>query len=322
MKTKLFTALRIFISIFLIGLLFWLMRDSLPNIYSAIKSANRPLLILGFFVYLSTGILIGFRLQKVLSVQKINLTVKEATYLTFIGYFFNNFMPTSFGGDVLKAYYAGKKSNKRAGAFAGVFMDRVLALLPFTLIPVVTIVFFTHNIDNKLIIAAVYALFFGSIVFLWLLLHKNTAKYLTFIIEPFKDKLWYEKVKSGYKFLNLYAKHKIVLSWSFILSAIAQIAAIVAIYIYARALGIDSIGIGIFFIIVPIVAIMTLMPSLNGLGVREGAFVYFLKSYMPAEKAFAVSILVLASLIVFSIIGGCVYGFKKNIFTLQDKEMT
>lgn len=321
MKSKLFTLLRIFISISLIGLLFWLMRGKLPSIYSAIKSANRPLLLLGFFIYLSTGILIGFRLQKVLSVQSIVLSAREAIYLTFIGYFFNNFMPTSFGGDVLKAYYAGKKSNKRAGAFAGVFMDRVLAMLPFTLIPVITVTFFVHKIDSKLIISAVYLLFLGCIIFLWLLLHKNTAKYLAFIIEPFKDKLWYEKIKNGYEFLNLYSRHKIVLSWSFILSGLAQILCIVATYIYARALGVDSVNIWIFFIIVPIVAVMTLIPSLNGLGIRESAFVYLLKTYMPSEKAFAISILVLASLIIFSIIGGCVYGFKKSVFTLKKEEI-
>ena len=297
------------------------MRDSFPSICTAIRSADRPLLLLGFLAYLSTGILIGIRLQKVLSVQSINLSVKEATYLTFIGYFFNNFMPTSFGGDVLKAYYAGKKSNKKAGAFAGVFMDRILALIPFTLIPAVTITFFAHKINNRLIVFAVYFLFIGCIIFVWLLLHKKTAKYLAFIIEPFKEKLWYEKIKSGYEFLNLYARHKIVLSWSFILSAGAQILSIIATYLYARALGVDLVSIGIFFIIVPIVAIMTLTPSLNGLGVREGAFVYLLKAYMPTEKAFAISILILASLIVFSIFGGCIYALKKNIFTLKPEEI-
>jgi len=321
MKSKVFTLLRIFVSVFLIGLLFWLMRDSLPSIYTAIKSANRPLLLLGFFVYLCTGVLIGLRLRKVLSVQSIALSGKEAVYLTFIGYFFNNFMPTSFGGDVLKAYYAGKKSNKRAGAFAGVFMDRVLAMLPFTLIPVITITFFAHKIGNNLIISAVYLLFLGSIVIIWLLLHKRMAKYLAFILEPFKNKLWYEKIKNGYEFLNLYSRSKWVLSWSFILSIIAQILSITATYIYARALGIDFVSIGIFFIVVPIVAVTTLVPSLNGLGVREGAFVYLLKTYMPSEKAFAISILVLATLIIFSIIGGCVYGFKKSIFTLEQKEI-
>lgn len=297
------------------------MRDKIPYICTAIKSADRPLLLLGFVIYLCTGVLIGLRLQKVLSVQSISLNIKEAVSLSFIGYFFNNFMPTSFGGDVLKAYYAGKKSGKKAGAFAGVFMDRVLAMLPFTLIPVITITFFAHNITNRIIVSAVYLLFLGCILFLWLLLHKNTAKYLVFILEPFKEKFWYSKIKSGYDFLNLYSRHKVVLCWSFLLSALAQIASIITTYIYARALGVDFVTMGIFFIIVPIVAIMTLIPSLNGLGIREGAFVYLLKDYMPSEEAFAISILILATLLALSIIGGCIYSFKKYIFAFKQEEI-
>jgi len=254
-------------------------------------------------------------------VQSISLSVKEAIYLTFTGFFFNNFLPTSFGGDVVKAYYAGKKSNKKAGAFAGVFMDRILAMVPFTLIPVFTITFFTHSIDNKLLIVLVYLIFTGCILFLWLLLHRSTAKYLAFILEPFKEKVWYEKIRSGYDFFNLYAKHKLVLSWSLALSVTAQVLCIISTYLFAKALGIDYVSIGIFFVVVPIVWVMTLLPSLNGLGVREGAFVYLLKAYMPSDKAFAVSILVLASLLIFGIIGGFIYALKKSLFAFKAEEI-
>jgi len=297
------------------------MRDKVPTIISTIKNADRPLLLSGFFIYISAIFIIALRLRKVISVQSISLSVKEAIYLTFTGFFFNNFMPTSFGGDVVKAYYAGKKSNKKAGAFAGVFMDRVLAMIPFTLIPVFTITFFAHSIDNKLLIAIVYLIFAGCILFLWLLLHRSTAKYLAFILEPFKEKIWYEKIKSGYSFFNLYAKHKLVLSWSFGLSVISQVLCIVSTYLFAKALGIDYVSIGIFFVIVPIVWTMTLLPSLNGLGIREGGFVYLLKAYMPPDKAFAVSILVLATLLIFGIIGGIIYMFKRSLFAFKAEEI-
>lgn len=321
MKKRLFTLLRILISLSLIGFLLWLMRDKLPAIATTIRTADRGFLLLGFFVYLSAIILIALRLKRVISVQLINLSVREAIYLTFIGYFFNNFLPTSFGGDLLKAYYAGKKSNKKAGAFAGVFMDRVVAMLPFTLIPAVAVTFFAHRIDNKALIFVIYAIFITSAAVLWLLLHKKTAMYFAVFFAPFRKKFWYEKLKAGYGFLNLYVKHKIILLWSFLLSIAAQACAIISTFLFAKAIGVDFVSLGIYFIIVPIVWIMTLLPSLNGLGIREGAFVYLLKAYMPAEKAFAISILVLASLAVFGVIGGIIYGFKKNVFTLNREDL-
>jgi glycosyltransferase 2 family protein len=293
------------------------MRDKLPSMYDAIINADRPLLAYGFILYLGSAYFIALRLKKVISVQSIKISTKESLYLTFIGYFFNNFLPTSFGGDFLKAYYAGKKSNKKAGSFAGVFMDRVLAMIPFTIIPVITITFFSHRISNRLLIVFVYFIFMASIILAWMLLHKNTAKYLVFILEPFKEMLWYEKIKNGYDFLNIYSKHKIVLLWSLFLSVIAQALSIIATYIFVRALGIYDVGIGVFFVIVPIVCIMTLIPSLNGLGIREGAFVYLLSPYMPSEKAFALSLLVLASLVMYSVIGGIIYSARKNVFSFK-----
>ena len=317
MKSKVLNFLRIFISLSLIGLLFWLMRDKLPSMFDTIMNADRRLILYGFIIYLGAAYFIALRLKKVISVQSIQISVKESLYLTFIGYFFNNFLPTSFGGDVLKAYYAGKKSNNKAGSFAGVFMDRVLAMIPFTLIPVITITFFSHKISSQPIIVLVYLIFAVSIVFVWMLLHKNTARYLAFILEPFKEKLWYEKIKNGYDFLNIYSRHRIVLLWSLFLSVITQVLSIIAAYIFAKALGTHDIGMGIFFIVVPIAGIMTLMPSLNGLGIREGAFVYLLSPYMPSEKAFALSILVLALLVLNGVIGGFIYGFQKNIFSFK-----
>jgi len=321
MKNKLFTLLRILISVSLIGFLLWIMRDKMPDIIVTIKSADKPLLLLGFTIYITAVFIIAFRMLNVIKVQSIILTYKEACYLTFIGFFFNNFLPTSFGGDAVKAYYAGKKANRKAGGFAGVFMDRVLAMIPFTLLPAIAVTCMANKIGNKGLTITVYLLLAGCVVFLWLLLHKSTAKYLAFILEPFKTKVWYDKIRNGYGYLNVYKHHKSVVAQSFMLSVLAQVCAIVSTYFFAKAIGVEDVGVGIFFVVVPVVWVMTLIPSLNGLGVREGGFVYLLKSYMPHEQAFAISIIILASLAVFGLIGGIIYSFKKSHFTFKEEEL-
>jgi hypothetical protein len=66
---------------------------------------------------------------------------------------------------------------------------------------------------------------------------------------------------------------------------------------------------------------MTLIPSVNGLGIREGGFVYLLKDYMPADKAFAISILLLGTLLILGVIGGIIYAFKKSAFSFKPGEI-
>jgi glycosyltransferase 2 family protein len=321
MKNKIFNFLRIFISVILVAVLLWMMRDNLTHILKIIKNTDKLLIFYGFVIYFVATYLVALRFKRVVSVQSVEITVKESAYLIFLGHFFNNFLPTSLGGDILKAYYAGKKSNNNKGAFIGVFMDRALALIPFTLIPAIVLVFFYRNTLGLPVIIAVYSIFVASFILIGLILHKKTAKYISCILKPFRESLWYEKIKSGYNLLNTYSEHKIVLLLSFLLSTSAQILSIIATYILAKAIGVDSVGIGIFFIYVPLVWIMTLIPSINGLGIREGAFVYFLRPYMPAENALALSLLVLAVLLLHSIIGGVVYIFKKDAFSFKQETL-
>jgi uncharacterized membrane protein YbhN (UPF0104 family) len=62
----------------------------------------------------------------------------------------------------------------------------------------------------------------------------------------------------------------------------------------------------------PIVVFISMVPSIGGLGIREGAIVAFFTPFVGRENAFAVSLLMLASLFFLSVIGGVVY-FTRNV---------
>jgi uncharacterized protein (TIRG00374 family) len=314
-----FTYLRIGVSLFLVGLIVWFMRDKNAEIIKVIRDANIKYLLIGLLVFLIATFILAFRLIKVVSVQGIRLSLKEATYLTFMGYFFNNFFPTSFGGDVVKAYYIGKKSKKKAAAFSSVFMDRLLAMLPFTAMPAVTIFLCGQKLENKSLTIAVYALFAACLFITFFLLNRGSVKVLSALLSPFKGELWHNKLKDLYSYLNKYSQHRFILAWSFMLSTFAQAISIIAVYLFSRAVGANDISLSVFFIIFPIVSVMTILPSLNGLGIREGGFVYFFKNYMLSEQALAVSLLVLAYLMFLSIIGGLIYVFKKSSFAFKEE---
>jgi len=63
----------------------------------------------------------------------------------------------------------------------------------------------------------------------------------------------------------------------------------------------------IFFIYVPIIWVATLIPSLGGLGIREFSYVFFFTPYFGKDKSFALSILVLFSVIIQSFIGAIIF---------------
>jgi len=261
----------------------------------------------------------GVRLKKVLSVQKLNLSLKESVYLCYLGYFFNNFLPTSIGGDLVKAYYAGKKFNKKAPAFSGVFMDRLLAMLPFTFIPTCALLFVHHLISDKIVIAFIVFMFLMSSMMTLVLLNKNIASIFKFLLKPFKKKDVYKKITKFYDHLNVYRHHKGVLAWSLFLSLAGQSIYVVCIFGLAKAVGVNDVSLGVFFLLIPVVGIIGMLPSINGLGVREAGLVYLFKDYMPVDTAFAVSLLSLALLLGLSLIGALIYAFKKDIYDFKEE---
>ena len=136
------TIFRILVSAFFLGLLFLVLRDDIPGIISALKAVDPWLLAVGCLFMFLVAALLSLRLNLVFKAEHMPaLKITEAFNVTFIGLFFNNFLPTSIGGDLVKAYCVSSKTGDKMKAFSGVIMDRVFALMIFVVIPSVTVLF-------------------------------------------------------------------------------------------------------------------------------------------------------------------------------------
>jgi len=82
---------------------------------------------LGFFVV--SQIIVGFRWWLLLRTQSVFISFWSAVRLHFLGLFYNNFMPSSVGGDLLRAWYVTKHTKERFKAALSVFVDRIIGLL-------------------------------------------------------------------------------------------------------------------------------------------------------------------------------------------------
>ena len=75
------------------------------------------------------------------------------------------------------------------------------------------------------------------------------------------------------------------------------------------------------FIKMPIVSMMSLLPSINGLGLREGSTVVLFGPIIGQDRAFAMSILWLLVLLLTSVIGGIIYAVSPQFkFKLKEIE--
>jgi len=108
--------------------------------------------------------------------------------------------------------------------------------------------------------------------------------------------------------LHAFTSRRAILWQCFVLSMICQVLGILAAYSLAWAINLKLAPV-YFFMVLPMIWIITMVPiSISGLGVREGAFVFFFaKVGVSDSAALLLSFLNFSQLIVLGLMGGIVY---------------
>ena len=96
-------------------------------------------------IFIISQILVGLRWWLLLRAQSIFIGFWPAVRLHFLGLFYNNFMPGSLGGDLIRAWYVTKHTDKKLEAALSVFVDRVIGLLGMIIIAVVCYLLFMRG---------------------------------------------------------------------------------------------------------------------------------------------------------------------------------
>ena len=83
-------------------------------------------------------------------------------------------------------------------------------------------------------------------------------------------------------------------------------------WVLARGLGLD-VPMWSLFAFVPLITIVTMFPSIGGIGAREVGYAYFFKEVgLDTNHAVALSVASYAFLVATSLLGGVVYATQKR----------
>jgi uncharacterized protein (TIRG00374 family) len=225
-------------------------------------------------------------------------------YLYFAGNFFNTFLPTGIGGDVVRIY---ELSGERGGAnaFSTVLADRMTGVLGSSLVALAVATFGGAVVPQ----ATMTTVIFVSTSILVVALLFTQGSLLERIVgrtRIFAALMRRTRIRNLYTALTSYSIRSIALSTLVSLPFTATL--IATQYALSHALGLN-IDIRYFMLFTPIVALVQLLPiSLSGLGVREGTFqVLFTSVGVEAHDAVALSLLFYVVRVVTGLFGGIIY---------------
>jgi uncharacterized protein (TIRG00374 family) len=112
------------------GAILWLLHgQDWGKLAAVFHSLSLGYFVLSLAVYAFAQVVIAVRWWFLLRAQSIHIDVLAAVRLFFLGLFYSNVMPGSGGGDLVKAWYVTKHTNKRLEGALSVFVDRVIGLI-------------------------------------------------------------------------------------------------------------------------------------------------------------------------------------------------
>ena len=202
---------------------------------------------------------------KGLSVQGPEIPFKTYYAYTAMGYFFNNLLPTGFGGDAVKSLAFGKKFNQTSQSVSAVLLARIQGLLAMFLCFFIALPFALNKAEIPLVYTVTMtAALLACMVFILLCLFSDKFPIPHFVT----DKLTF--IPKMQKSLSIYRQYKKQLLLSSLDSLWIQLFTFFIAYAYFKAVEVD-IDISILVVFTSITIVVSMLPiSLNGIGVREG----------------------------------------------------
>jgi uncharacterized membrane protein YbhN (UPF0104 family) len=230
--------------------------------------------------------------------------------------FFNNFLPSNIGGDVIRIGDTARRARSKTLATTIVLVDRGLGLLGLVSVAAVgaTLAARTNGPIGPLGPGLLWAgLAIGLGVAVPVLLKPNSVGRVLKPLQAIHQEWVGQRIEKLVGALGKFRDAPRALLACFGGALVVQ-GVLVGFYAaVAQAIGVD-VSVAHLAILVPISFIVQMMPvSVNGLGVREWVFgAYFTQLGLPLESALALSFIGAALIMVFSTSGAVVYLSRRH----------
>jgi uncharacterized protein (TIRG00374 family) len=306
-----------------IGLIVLLVAYMVPSLRTldleklgALRAGWKWMVLAQLFIF--TAFSLGFyRWKLLLSAQGIHYSGRESFVLGFIGFFFNQFIPGSTGGDLVKAYYVSvDHPERRAAGITTVFLDRVVGVLVLILIAGCSI-----GLNWRTIAGNQALLFLGAMV--GAILAGCAVAGTLFYSQRFRSRPWVRTLFGKLPFRDLlssvqaavyvYKFHPRLVLSAVGLSLVVQLSIVGMAICYGLALG-PVADLSSFFFTVPLGQLAMSIPIglPGGLGQSEAAYNFLFQEIgYPEGFGFLLALIQRANWSLWALLGGLFY-FKRR----------
>ena len=258
--------------------------------------------------FLNTG-LKSYKWQRLLRADGIHVTHSTAFASYMVSTFFSVFLPSSIGGDAVRAIDLGRRSGRGVATATSVVADRVLGFAAIGVVGLLALAAGSATVlapRLRWVGAGLYAgvLLASASLFQGWPLHLASRLGRARLPRIERAAASVAASIAAYRVSGRLAE-------LLLLSIAAQVVVVVAVYLIGSALRID-VPLSYFFVIVPLVGLVESIPvSIYGIGLRDVSYVYLLGLVgTPRTQALSLSVLYVLLTLLYALFGAVVFALR------------
>ncbi len=292
------------IAVSLLGLAIIVLTQDLSQAFRLLLEMNWLPFLGTLLLFLSGSFIRSYRWGCLVWALDVQVGYWRLVKLYFIGAFFSQFLPTGVGGDAVKMFELSRQDGKAANAISSVLVDRFLGLFVLFALALVALLFGRELVPEQARIL-IGVVFVTSLAGVALILQRTWIASLGTRLGVDRVLGRVKILRELYESLYLYGTAALLkataasLAWNLLL--------VFGYYLLGLAVGIN-LPLWYYFLLVPVISAAIMIPSLGGLGVREGATVLLFTQVGASEtQALALALAYLLALWFIALLGGVLY---------------
>ncbi len=306
------------LSITILILFFILKNTDLNSILNIVKNSNIFYLLLAVSTIGIVCFIVALRWQLVLKIYGFNISLLKAFKIYNIAFFFNNFLPSTVGMDFVRGAYVVADQKRIADVISSIIIERWIGLLGIIFyISLTPILFFKYGITKYFLYVSLTGIIL-SVLFISVIVNDKIFNFVYICFSKIKILNIGNRLNSLLLSLRVIKDRKKDLLYNLVLSVLIQV-----VFVFTNHFIVMSQNLSVRLldeiIYVPFISMISMIPiTVNGLGLREWAYINFFK-LTSKEEILSLSLTFFLVSIIYSLIGGMIFIFDKQSFK-KEKE--
>lgn len=248
------------------------------------------------------------RWQRLLFAEGIRLPLWRIALVYFEGAFFNLFLPTLIGGDIVRGVTIYRITRGHDASIASILVDRISGFAALIVIALMALGLAYGEVRDPQVAAMILGVAAAFFTMIAVLLNARVKACALSLLRGMGLTRFQVKLQGMVEALHRYRGHHRALGQALLLSALLQGLIIVTYYLIGTGLNL-GVPMAYFFLYVPLITFVAMLPvSVAGLGVREGGAVYFFARVgVDAAAALSMSLAWFSLTLIVSSLGGLAF---------------